>query len=300
MKTYTFIINPMAGKGRGKKLLATLRERIKRTVPDAEIVVTERRLHALEIARERNHDADRVVVAVGGDGTVNEVGNGLVNGNATMGVIPIGSGNDFIKMFSIPLNIEKALDRILHGTVRPSDTGFVEIRSADDTTVDRYFLNGIGIGFDAAVAHQTTKFKHLKGFGLYVVSVAAILFRYKTPGLLMSMNGMSMNGNHFLIAVGNGTCAGGGFYLTPDAKIDDGLLDVCLVDDISVPQVLRIFPSVMKGKHQKHGQVHFYRTDSLRVEARQPIMIHADGEVLSTGASEIAISVRPGTLQVIA
>jgi diacylglycerol kinase (ATP) len=299
METYTFIINPMAGKGRGKKLLQTLDASIHDSFPDPEIIITRARMHAYEIASERKYDADRVVIAVGGDGTVNEVGNGLIGGNAAMSVIPIGSGNDFVKMFQIPTDIHKAIERIRNGTVRDADAGHIEILNDDGSTVTRYFANGIGIGFDAAVAHQTTKFKHLRGVSLYAFSVALVLFNYKTPNMMMAMNGAIMNGQHFLIAIGNGKCAGGGFYLTPEAEIDDGLLDVCLVDNITIPQVVKIFPRVMKGSHKNHEKVHFYKTDALRVEAQEPIKVHADGEVLSTSARNIDIKVMPKALKVL-
>jgi len=300
MDTYTFIINPIAGKGRGKKLLRTLDQLIHEHFPDAEIVITQRRMHAYKIASERKNDSSRTIIAVGGDGTVNEVGNGLIEGSAKISVIPIGSGNDFVKMFNIPPDIHKAIEKIKNGTVRDSDVGYVVIQTTDGSEIKRYFMNGIGIGFDAAVANQTTKFKHLRGVSLYAFSVAVVLFNYQTPNMLMSMNGASMNGEHFLIAIGNGKCAGGGFYLTPDAQIDDGLLDVCLVDNVSVPQVVKIFPSVMKGTHKKHSQVHFYRTDALRVESKQKIMLHADGEVLATNAKDIEIRVIPKALKVLA
>ncbi len=300
MGTYTFIINPMAGKGRGKKLLQTLDTLIRQHFPDAEVILTERRMHALELASERKNNADNTIVAVGGDGTVNEVGNGLMGGKATLSVIPIGSGNDFVKMFGIPTDIRTAFEKLKHGAIRDSDAGYVTIKSADGNETKRYFLNGIGIGFDAAVANQTTKFKHLRGVSLYAFSVAVVLFNYKTPNMMMSMDGAMMNGEHFLIAIGNGKCAGGGFYLTPDAEIDDGLLDVCLVDNVSIPQVVKIFPSVMKGKHKKHKKVHFYRTDALRVETQGDIMIHADGEVLATQARDITIEVVPKALKVLA
>lgn len=299
MNTYTFIINPIAGKGRGRKLLQTLNQLIHKNFPDAEIVVTRRRMHAFEIASERKNDSSRVIVAVGGDGTVNEVGNGLIGGSAMISVIPIGSGNDFVKMFNIPPDIHAAVEKIRNGNIRESDVGHVVIRTFDGSEIKRYFLNGIGIGFDAAVANQTTKFKHLRGISLYAVSVAFVLFNYQTPNIMMSLNGETMNGEHFLIAVGNGKCAGGGFYLTPEADIEDGLLDVCLVDNISIPQVVKIFPSVMKGNHKKHNKVHFYKTDALRVESRQEIMLHADGEVLATRAKDIEIVIIPKALKVL-
>jgi diacylglycerol kinase (ATP) len=300
MRSYTFTINPMAGKGRGRRLLRTLEGLIHEHFPDAEVIVTQRRMHAYEIAAERRDDAGRTIVAVGGDGTVNETGNGIIGGSASMSVVPIGSGNDFVKMFGISTDPQKAILQIKSGGMRTADAGFVRIESGDGSVVERYFLNGVGIGFDAAVAHQTTKFKHLKGFSLYAASVAATLFRYQTPNMTMTLNGAAMNGRHFLIAVGNGKCAGGGFYLTPEAEIDDGLLDVCLVDEVGVSEVLRIFPSVMKGKHKKHKKVHFYRTDILRVETGRTVMLHADGEVIATDARSIDIAVKPMVLSVIA
>jgi diacylglycerol kinase (ATP) len=301
MRTYTFIINPMAGKGRGRKLLGHLQKSIRQEFPGSEILLTEKKMHAFKLASERKNNPDTVIVAVGGDGTVNEVGNGIIGGSSLMSVVPIGSGNDFVKMFSIPTSPEKALAMIKKGKPRLCDAGRVVISTNDTVGItERYFLNGIGIGFDAAVANQTTRYKYLKGFPLYIVSVARTLMSFSTPNMLMSVNGLSVNGQHFLIAVGNGKCAGGGFYLTPEAEINDGLLDICLVDNLSIPRVLKIFPSVLSGKHKKHKEVHFYKSEELVVTSQQPIMVHADGEVLATQAREIHMSVQPSVLKILA
>jgi YegS/Rv2252/BmrU family lipid kinase len=301
VNTYCFIVNPAAGKGKAAKAVATLKQEIYRRSLSAEICLTERRGHARLLA-ERTQSP--VVVAVGGDGTVNEIVNGITGTEKTLGIIPAGSGNDLVKSLDIPTDLSAALDAVQSSRGRLIDAAVVRCSSQEPEVVAgnsdrRYFVNGVGIGFDAAVAERTMSIKYLSGFALYLSAVFQTLGTYTAPNFRIWLDGEVTEGKHLLIAIGNGRCAGGGFYLTPNAAIDDGSLDVCLIEDRSVPSILRLMPRVMKGKHHESWGVRLTRAENIRVEADEPFYVHADGEVVGREVNNVEVSIHKQVLKVI-
>jgi YegS/Rv2252/BmrU family lipid kinase len=297
LSAYTFIVNPTAGRGAAARLLDPLRAELDRRGTDYELVTTSRPGHATAAARlSKSH----VVVAVGGDGTLNEVANGLTGPQRTMGIIPAGSGNDFIKSVGIPPKFLPALDLLFNGKPRVVDLGTVFCGENPGNSPPRYFVNGVGIGFDAAVAARTREIKFLGGNALYMLAVFQTLGKYVPPNFTFSMNGSTKRSRNLLIAIGNGRCAGGGFYLTPDAEVDDGLLDICMVDAKSIPQILTLMPKVMRGKHHNVPGVSFLRGKGMTVTADEPFYVHADGEIVGANVNRVEVGVLPGHLSIIA
>ncbi|MFQ5798338.1 MAG: diacylglycerol/lipid kinase family protein, partial [Bacteroidota bacterium] len=229
-----FIVNPEAGRGKGRGVLRKLESIPKKERLLYTLHVTAGPTSTIENARHASKDSD-VVVAVGGDGTVNQVANGLVGSEALLGIIPIGSGNDFANMFRLPSHVETAISILKNRKVVAIDVGRVGyITDRLRTLQERYFVNAVGIGFDAAVAYETTRVRALKGRPLYLFGLLKTLTTYKPSAFKVSWENITLNNTHLLVAVGNGVCVGGGFYLTPYAKLDDGKLDVCVVDSASV------------------------------------------------------------------
>lgn len=297
MSAYTFIVNPTAGKGAAARLLDPLRTALEGRGTDYDLVITSRPGHATTAARlSKAH----IVVAVGGDGTLNEVANGLTGPGKTMGILPAGSGNDFIKSVGIPSKFASALEVLFQGVRRPVDLGTVVCGALSGNSPPRYFVNGVGIGFDAAVAARTREITYLGGNALYIMAVFQTLGRYVPPHFTFSMNGTVQQSRNLLIAIGNGPCAGGGFYLTPDARVDDGLLDICMVREKSILQILSLMPKVMKGKHQNVSGVSFHREKSISVSAQEPFFVHADGEIVGASVTRVDVGILPGQLSVIA
>ncbi len=301
MSSYCFIVNPVAGKGKAKKAIEVLQQEIGRRRLDAELRFTERQGDATALAAQARAP---VVVAVGGDGTVNEVANGIAGTDKVLAVVPSGSGNDLVKSIGIPVEITGALDVLSEGHRTFIDAAVVRCSSSvragpTCNSNSRYFVNGVGIGFDAAVAERTASIKYLGGFALYLVAVLQTLGKYSAPTFRVQLDGEVAEGKHLLIAIGNGRCAGGGFYLTPRAEIDDGSLDVCLIDDMSVPSILRLMPRVMKGTHDGYEGVRMTRTERITVEASEPFFVHADGEMVGRGVNRVDVEIRKGTLQVV-
>lgn len=299
MNTYAFILNPKASKGKGAKLIPKLRAAISRHNLKAELLLTEKAGHAVELAK---HAPASIIVAVGGDGTVNEVANGVIGSPKTLAIIPNGSGNDFVKSLSIPPAFDLAFEKILAGNLRVIDCGVVETSDLQGTSnsVSRCFVNGVGIGFDAAVAERTHQIKFLAGTALYVLAVFQTLGKYHSPEFSLTIDSQSSNSRNLLIAIGNGICAGGGFYLTPKAKVDDGLLDICLIEEMSVGKILRLIPSVMKGQHEGRSGVSFDKAKSIRVSAQQRFFVHADGEIVGRNTQQVRVRIIEKALNVIA
>lgn len=302
MKPYTFIVNPEAGRGHGRKLLDPLRRELERRKVDFDLYVTTRAGQAIEFAR---NGAGPTVVAVGGDGTLNEVANGLTGKHKAIGIIPAGSGNDFIKSLGTPRRMSDALDLILAGKIRRVDAGVISCTatSPGKETVEtrhRLFVNGVGVGFDAAVAAKMRTIKFVGGTAVYVLAVLQTLGKYKAPRFRIASDGVERSMRNLLIAIGNGRCAGGSFYLTPDAVVDDGLLDLCVIEELSVPRILRLMPLVMLGRHRNVKEVSFLRArDRILIEAEELFFVHADGEVVGERVNRVEVSVKPNHLPIL-
>jgi YegS/Rv2252/BmrU family lipid kinase len=294
---YTFVINPVAGQGSAAKMQDFLERMLRRRGVSHEIQLTRGPGDATIIARG---STARVVIAVGGDGTINEVANGVVGSEKWIGVIPAGSGNDFIKSVEIPRNPGEALERLLNGSHRRIDVAFIACSGSSSGTdaPGRFFVNGVGIGFDAAVAVKTKQIRFLTGVPLYLAAVFKVLGGYQSPDFKIFSDDQSISGRRLLIAVGNGACAGGGFYLTPDAVVSDGLLDVCLIDDIPVRTILKLLPTVLWGGHKKAPQAKFIRTRKIKAESSDKFYVHADGEIVGDRVSSVTIELFPEKLTV--
>jgi len=287
--SYCLILNPAAGRGEASHKKDAIVAALKKNTPNMEVRITSEPDEARRIAREVR-DRYEVIIAAGGDGTVHEVVNGIAGSNAVLGVIPIGSGNDFVKMLSLPKKIDEAVRVIQADRRRKIDLGKVN---------DEWFSNGLGIGFDADVVVEANKIKRLRGFLIYLVAVLRTLLKFNNRSVRIEVDNTVIEKPVFMISVGNGSCQGGGFYLTPDAVIDDGLLDFCVFDALNTGQILRNLIKVFFGTHTRMPQVNVIQTEKMNIKAVEGIPIHADGELLDLNARELNIAVVPEALTVI-
>lgn len=297
---YTFIMNPMAGKGSGLRADEALEGFLKHSGLSYRVMYTEGPGHATHLARRSR---SRVVVAVGGDGTINEVVNGLAGSERIMGIIPTGSGNDLIKSLGIPHSVEAALAVLKAGHVRTMDVGKVQTGVLENGSMQyapwRLFGNGVGIGFDAAVARKVSEITYLRGTLLYLAAVLQIVGRYRSPEFSVRLDERSWSGRELLMAVGNGRCAGGGFYLNPEAEVADGLLDVTVIGDVPVFRVLSLIPGVMGGKPVKRDFVTYLRGKELEATSSEKFNVHADGEIVGREVHGVRVGIEAGVLKVI-
>lgn len=284
-----YIVNPTSGRGRGRAVAASLSGLLARRGLVGRVLETSGPGDATRLAREASRVA-RLVVAVGGDGTAHEVVNGLAGTGTTFGLVPVGSGNDLAMALGVPASVEGALDVLARDRRTRIDLGRFD---------DRWFANSLGLGFEAQVTIESRRIRRLRGFAIYLWAVAKAMRHLRCPDLVVRTDSATFEGRRLLVSVGNGPRVGGGFLLTPDAKPNDGLLDVCLVDAMSRLQVLQTLPHALDGSHVANAAVTMFRTRTLSIESKEGFPFHADGEVVDAERRSLSIEIRPSALEVI-
>lgn len=304
---YFLILNPTADRGRAERVLPALERALRAEGARYELVHTRRAGHAVALAEAAVEEGWRAVVAIGGDGVVHEVANGLLraagdNLVTPMGVVPAGSGNDFVKLLGIPpRDAEAAARRITRGEPRPVDVGRVPHMVARSGPRDPWhFVNGVGLGFDAQVALEASRVRRVRGLAIYAVAVLRTLRRLGAPHIRVVVDGEEVADRELILAtIANGACHGGSFWLTPDASVDDGLLDVLVADRRGLAAVLALIPRVLRGRHLGARGVELRRGTRVSVRSDTPLPIHADGEIIASGVSELDVELLPGRLRVL-
>jgi diacylglycerol kinase (ATP) len=293
------ILNPIANHGRSTQIASDLRPIIAGL--DADWNGTEYPGHAAELTRRAGEEGHDLVVALGGDGTVHEVVNGLMQvppeKRPALGIVPLGSGNDFAHILGLPVDPAKALLSAINGRPHPLDVGSVR----DENDRLEYFNNTIGIGFDAVVNIYTRKITRVHGFMMYFLALIRTIFRsFEAVDLHIETDQETWDLNTLMLALGNGPREGGGFLVTPEAKYDDGILNYVTIHKISRLMMLRLVPEVMKGTHGRFKAVRMGTCHKMAVSGKQPLYVHCDGEVYSgfgTDIRKLAIEILPGAIQ---
>ncbi len=291
------ILNPRARRGRAYKQAKQIEQALAAVDLPHEIIVTKEPGHAIELARRAALAQREMIVAAGGDGTINEVVNGMMqaasDGQAlpTLGVLPVGSGNDFAGSLGISTDLRQAAERLKLGQKRRIDVGRVNTR---------YFANNVGLGFEARINVEAHKLTLLPGQPGYLAAVFRAMVSYPFPAVTVTLDDKErLRQTILMISVGNNRRIGGGFLITPHAVPDDGALDVCLVDAIPRLEILRLLPKAMTGKHEGEPAVRMTRAQRIVVESQDPLPVHADGEILWQDAHRLEITLEPGRLEVV-
>lgn len=298
-ETY-IILNPNAAKGKAVKQADVIAACFSERNWNVTFVLTTAERHAIALAREAVHEGHRLIVAAGGDGTMNEVVNGIMLGmkdlgltpeeGPKMGLIPIGRGNDFAFAAGIPKNIKEACEIIMEGHSRPIDIGVVYGGLYPE---GRYFANGVGVGFEPLVNFTAMEFKHVSGMPSYVLALIKILLHYpKAIPIMMTHDNGEAEFTSQQISICNGRRMGSAFIMGPNAIIDDGMLDICYANAPIkgwqlVPYVLLFF----KGTQVKKKRFTTLRTTTIKIATPEAqLQVHADGEVIAKGCPEISIA----------
>jgi len=303
---YKVIVNPVSGRGAGELAIPQVEQLLRSLGLDFDLVRTERPWHAAELAREAVSSGYDVVVAVGGDGTSNEVLNGLMLAKeasggervATMGVLCVGRGNDFAFGVGVPRELEAACQVLAQGHRRKIDVGHVV---GGLYPQGRYFGNGVGIGFDAVVGFEALKLKRLSGFPSYIVAtLKTMLFYYHAPSVTIEYDGKTLTQPSIMVSIMNGRRMGGGFMMAPEGKPDDGLLDLCVAHEVSRARILALIPHFMKGSQATQEPIKMDRARQVVVTALEGVLpAHADGETLCTEGQKLAIELLPGQIEIL-
>lgn len=305
MDRYRIIVNPVSGRGAGERSIPLIKQSLTGLGLDYDLVRTERPWHAAELAQEAAAAGYTVAVAVGGDGTANEVLNGLllareagVPGDVALGLVGVGRGNDLAFGAGVPIGLEEGCRTLAEGYRRTIDVGRV---TGGLYPQGRYFGNGVGIGFDAVVGFEALKLKRLHGSAGYMVAALKTMFLYyRAPLLRIELDGEAITQPSLMVSIMNGRRMGGGFMMAPQASSDDGLLDLCIVGQVSRVGILALILRFMQGTQGTHRAIRTGRARRVVVTALEgSLAAHTDGETLCTQGERLAVEILPRQVELI-
>jgi diacylglycerol kinase (ATP) len=301
VRTVPIIVNPAAGGGAGRRHIAEIARELTARGIAPRFLETSGPGAALDLAREQALAGTDLVVAAGGDGTIHEVANGLLQaslgGTCTLALIPVGTGNDFVKVVPGARSRRAAYDTIVSGRRKLYDVG-----RARWLTNQEYFVNGMGTGIDVEVVRQMRRLPQLPGPLKYLLALFKALFRFQPVALRARIDDQVLDHKLMIIAIGNGVCQGGGFYLAPDASPSDGLLDLCMVHELNWTGIARVIPRILKGTQRGDPAVDMRTVRRIRLEALDSasLFFHLDGELREpAGLRALEVEVVPQALPVL-
>jgi diacylglycerol kinase (ATP) len=294
--TTLLVVNPAAGGGHGERALPATLAASRRAWGEVEVQRTTGPGDAAELGRKCAEEGVERVIVLGGDGTIHETANGMLGSGVDadslpeLGIVPIGTGNDFAKLTGTHgLSPVEAVAQLAEGHRKLFDAGLAW---------GEYFVNSLGLGFDAVVASHVPRYRHLWRPLVYPAAVFRTYRRYRPLQVVVEGDDADYRGGIFCIEVGIGKSAGGGFFLTPGAEPDDGLFDVCLITPLSHLRFLTCMPTAFWGRHTRFKEVRMSKTGCLTVRSDAPLLAHFDGEV-RTGPETIEIRIVENRLPVI-
>ncbi len=299
MEPIKVILNPVAGRGYGARAEPKLRHLLASEGLDFDLERTAEPGHARSLAERAASDGFGIVAAAGGDGTVNEVLNGLMaasqNGHVgLLSVIPVGSGSDFANAANISTDLDTVVRRLAQGQVKTLDVGKVTMPGR----APRYFSNVVGIGFDGAVLLETLKIKRLRGLSLYMLAVLKTVFlHFETPQVAIEYDGQRRELEMMMTCVANGPREGGGFFIAPDACPDDGMFDLLIAERVSRWAILGMIPHFLRGTHVGRDPITMTRAKRITVSSPDDLIAHIDGEVLCTEGHQLTFEILPQRLR---
>jgi diacylglycerol kinase (ATP) len=297
------IFNPYANRWQAQKQIEMVTAALNRLQRPFHLTPTSGPQHGIELAETAVRAGCEMLVAAGGDGTINEVVNGLLratpDGTATIpfGIIPIGSANDFSQMAGLPDAIGDSVVLLASGHTRPVDVGLVE--TGEGSAVRRrYFVNNSAVGMEPMVTLENIKMKRLRGELRYMVALVRALVRLRAWQMEITGDGLNYSGPVYLLSICNGPRTGG-FMMAPTAVIDDGRLDVVFAPEVPKATVLAILLRLMRGTHIAHTAVTYTPVTSLTIHSRPGTPVHADGELMGEAETAVTYRLLPGKLNLI-
>jgi diacylglycerol kinase (ATP) len=295
MNTAKIIVNPYAGRWKAKAAIADIERACHKIGLDYELAVTEGPDHGIELAQEAALAGFSPIISAGGDGSISEVVNGLMQAagdevSAPFGVIPLGSADDFADMLGLAKDVTVACRTILAGRTRVIDVGCVN---------GRFFDNNSAIGLEPMVTITQAAMKRIKGTPRYVLAALKTILGHRPWHVRLAWDDGEYEGPAALVSVGNTRRTGGAFWMTPRAEPDDGYLDFVFTEKLGRLKLLRLLPTTFDGSHVERPQVSYARTTRLTIECDPPTPIQADGELFDLSATRIEYTVLPGRLRLI-
>lgn len=294
-----FVVNPASGNGSTARKWPEIARRAADAGLRGETLFSERPGHSVELARRAVEEGARLIVVVGGDGTVNEAVNGLLHAGAEgveLALLPRGTGDDFARTFRIPTDLDRALEVAATGRARTIDAGRARYLGWDASQVERYFANFAGAGISGAIARRGEATSRRLGARLaYLWATVAVFARWKSVQMSVELDDDRREGRMFEVLLGNGAYAAGGMRVAPDAAPDDELLDVVMIGDVTKAEFLTTFPKIYRGTHVGHPKVEVVRARRASVDAPLPLPVVLDGE--QPGTTPATFEIVPGALR---
>lgn len=302
---YFIIVNPTSGRGLGAKSIPHIESSLRESGLDFTLVRTEHVWHAYELAEKAARENYDVIVCASGDGTINEAINGIMKARkdgftkSVFSVLAIGTGNDFSGGTGIPTNLNDGLKALTANKRRKIDIGLVR---GGDYPEGRYFGNGIGVGFDAAVGNEAIKVRWTRGLPAYLIGVIKTVFLYYNPPHVEIIldDKEIIDQISLMISVMNGRRMGGGFQMAPDSKPDDGLFDLCIAETGTKARILALIPHFLRGTQASQPEVKMRRASKVSIKSfDKTFPAHADGEFICLNGSALTLELLPSELEII-
>ncbi len=302
--TPLLIYNPVANQGGAQKILQKVKDLFEMYDFKYDLKLTENHGHALDLAKQEAESGRNLIIAAGGDGTMNEVINGLMradlkdNKRPVMGVLPVGRGNDFSFGMDLPSEVEKNVRAITEGKTRKIDIGIV---TGGDYPNGRYFGNGVGLGFDTVVGFEAAKIKWAKGAASYFAGLIKTISLYRTtPTYEIILDDETITQPSLMVSIMNGKRMGGAFHMAPDGDPGDGFFNLCIARQVSQMKILPLATRFISGSQANHPAIRMPKSSKVRVRALNgSIPAHADGETICTAGEELLIELIPQAIEVI-
>ncbi len=288
------ILNPTSAGGKTIKLVPQIVEEFGRCGRKHDIYVTSRAGETPQVARQMLEQGHQTLVAVGGDGTISEIASVLIEQSSpiALGIIPSGSGSDFIRTLQLPKDVQQAIRVVLDRNTQASDAGLLTF----DDGQKSYFVNVAGLGFDAVVAEYALSSRMPGSTMPYLVSAVKAMRVYENMSMRIESAERTFEGRAASVLFANAKYFAGGMKIAPMASLTDGKLDVAILGDLTTVEMLRAVPGVFRGKHVTNPKFTHFTTTSLRVTTEREARVQSDGELLAN--TPVTVDVLPGVIQI--
>ena len=295
-----FLVNPASANGSTGRRWPELAKRAQAAGLEGEALVSERPGHLVELARRAATGGAGLLVAVGGDGTVHEVVNGLIrsgrSGEVDLAVLSRGTGKDFVRSARIPGDLARAIETARAGQARVVDVGLARFTGLDGSPAEAYFANFAGAGISGSIARRANaSSKALGGKASFIWATVAVFMRWKSTEVTVQIDGARRSGRMFEVLAMNGDYTAGGMWMAPDAKPDDGLFDIVLIGDVTKLDFVVTFPKIYRGRHVGHPKIEHLKGRTVAIESATPLPIALDGE--QPGTAPATFEIVPGALR---
>jgi diacylglycerol kinase (ATP) len=295
-----FLVNPASANGSTGRRWPAIEKRAGVAGLVGETLMSEGPGHLVELTERAAGDGPGLLVAVGGDGTVHEVVNGLIRsgraGEVDLAVLSRGTGKDFVRSLRIPGGLDEAIETVRTGRTRAVDVGLARFTGLDGLPAEAYFANFAGAGISGSIARRANaSSKALGGKASFMWSTMAVFMRWKSADVTVDIDGSPRSGRMFEVLAMNGDYTAGGMWMAPDAKADDGLFDVVLIGDVTKLDFALTFPKIYRGRHVGHPKIEHLKGRAVSVDSVTPLPLALDGE--QPGTTPVTFEIVPHALR---